>query len=172
MPYKDPEKQRAFKRKWAREYRAKNPDKVAAINRAWDAEHRMARCAAARLRRKMHGAALRELERHRRDSDIERARAKDRAKYARNPTAAKNRQRRRRAVKCGAVQGDAQEAADYESILRQRVYELCGSRGPIEVDHIEALSTGGEHGWENFAGLCRTCNARKHDASLLIHLLR
>ena len=78
---------------------------------------------------------------------------------------------RRRALKANAPQGDPQEAAAFAEILREGICELCGSHGPIEVDHIEALSTGGEHGSENFAGLCKSCNVSKHDKSLLTHLL-
>ncbi len=77
---------------------------------------------------------------------------------------------KRRALKANAAQGDASESSAYADILREGICELCGSRGPIEIDHIEALSTGGEHTWENFAGLCRSCNASKHTESLLSHM--
>ena len=78
---------------------------------------------------------------------------------------------RRRALKASAPQGDPKEAAAFAEILREGICELCGSHGPIEIDHIVPLSTGGEHGWENFAGLCKSCNASKHAKPLLQHML-
>jgi 5-methylcytosine-specific restriction endonuclease McrA len=88
-----------------------------------------------------------------------------------NPEKERASKSRRRASRLGAIQGDPTDAAAYEQILRQGICELCGAKGPIHVDHIEALSTGGEHGWENFAGLCPSCNGSKHDKSLLLSML-
>lgn len=78
---------------------------------------------------------------------------------------------RRRAAQLGAIQGNKHESQAYEELLRRGVCELCGAAVSIQVDHIEALSAGGAHGWENFAGLCGSCNARKSIKPLLKYLL-
>jgi 5-methylcytosine-specific restriction endonuclease McrA len=92
--------------------------------------------------------------------------------YARaNADKRRNYESKRRALKANAPQGDPAEAAAYAEILREGICELCGAKGPIEIDHIDALSTGGEHGWENFAGLCKSCNSSKQDKSLLHHII-
>jgi hypothetical protein len=41
-----------------------------------------------------------------------------------------------------------------------------------EMDHIQPVRYGGSDGWENRAPICRSCNARKRTASLLMFLLR
>ncbi len=142
MPYNDPEKQRAANREACRRYRAKNPEKTRQRQRRW------------------------------RKANPEKARARVRRYRERNLGKDSDRSVRRRALKANAPQGDSAEAVAYAEILREGICELCGSHGPIEIDHIIPLSTGGEHGWENFAGLCQSCNSGKKDTSLLLHLLR
>lgn len=46
----------------------------------------------------------------------------------------------------------------------------CGGPGG-SLDHIVPLSDGGGGEWENLAGVCRSCNSRKHTRSLLTFLL-
>ena len=56
---------------------------------------------------------------------------------------------------------------DYYAALRSDPCSLCGKRGDIEVDHIDARSRGGANHWENYAALCSACNALKGDKPLL-----
>jgi len=129
-----------------RRYRARYPDKIAARS-------------AARYRDNPEQAAV--------WRDTWRAANPEKYRAHQRPAAS-----RYRGLKANAPQGDSVDAAAFAEMLRQGICELCGAHGPIHVDHIEALSTGGEHGWENFAGLCPSCNSGKHNASLLTHLLR
>ncbi len=76
----------------------------------------------------------------------------------------------RRALAAGAKQGDLSLVEEYIQILHAGICELCGG-GPVEVDHIDALASGGAHVWDNFAGLCKRCNGRKSDRPLLVGLL-
>ena len=55
------------------------------------------------------------------------------------------------------------------SILKARVrvrdgYScvLCGSRGPLEVDHITPLAAGGQDITTNMRTLCRSCNQARN----------
>lgn len=58
--------------------------------------------------------------------------------------------------------------------LRRAVFErddytcrYCGQRGVrLECDHVIPVSRGGEHGMENLATACRTCNRSKRDKTL------
>lgn len=88
-----------------------------------------------------------------------------------NPQKGRMYRAKRRAAEALAKVGDLQAAAAYAEILRKGICELCGTKGAIEIDHIEPLSKGGEHGWENFAGLCKPCNRTKYDQPLLIGML-
>lgn len=156
MPYADPEKQRAATLAAGRRWYAKNrKKKIAAVRQ---------RCADDPERRRMYM-------RRYRIANAEKLRVYNARWEEENQEKKRARVARHRALKVSAPQGDAVLAADYEQVLRQGVCEQCGSRGPVHIDHIEPLSTGGEHGWENFAGLCQSCNSRKGTKSLLLGML-
>jgi 5-methylcytosine-specific restriction endonuclease McrA len=97
--------------------------------------------------------------------------AYNRQYYATRPSKRREEVSRRRAMKANAPQGDPADAATFSEILREGICELCGVKGPIHIDHIEPLSKGGEHGWENFAGLCVSCNSSKGPQLLLVSML-
>lgn len=150
-----------------REYRKKNHAKELARTQKWQEDN-----------------PTHNRERYQKYRDKEVARVNKYRDENRGDVNARNRQRlrnnrekirpleaRRRARKANAPQGAPTEAAAYEQILRSAPCELCGSKVPIHVDHIEPLSKGGEHGWENFAGLCQSCNSHKNSKSLLVYLL-
>ena len=59
---------------------------------------------------------------------------------------------------------------DYYKALRADPCAYCGRPGG-EIDHIHARSNGGEDGWENYSGICKTCNARKGRRSVLNFML-
>ena len=46
-----------------------------------------------------------------------------------------------------------------------------GENTQIAADHIVPASDGGDNIWSNYGSLCRSCNARKGNHSLLIFLL-
>jgi hypothetical protein len=48
----------------------------------------------------------------------------------------------------------------------------CNERRPLEMDHIEPFSRGGEHDVDNITAACRSCNSSKCDTGLLIWLAR
>jgi hypothetical protein len=79
--------------------------------------------------------------------------------------------RRRRARLAGAAVTEVAATEQYIAILRADPCAYCGARGG-EIDHIDAVSGGGGHVWHNMTSACRSCNAVKHDASLLTALLR
>jgi 5-methylcytosine-specific restriction endonuclease McrA len=178
MPYKDPEKQRA----WQRRYRENNREKLRGRGRRWAAENPEK----VRRWREMHPEKAREAARHWsatnrekknasaqrwRDKNPEKDRARKRVHRENNRNKYSAYEGRRRALKANAPQGNPTDAAAYYEILREGICEQCGSHGRIEIDHIEPLSKGGEHGWENFAGLCQSCNSSKGDKSMLMHML-
>lgn len=145
MAYADLDKKREYQRAWLRNKRAQQPGTLRKYRRDYYAANRG------------------------------RIRAQEKQRYMDAPDQPRNTARNgaslRRALKANAPQGDSAEAATYEQILRQGICELCGVHGPLHVDHIEALSTSGEHGWENFSGLCQSCNSSKGTKPLLAHML-
>jgi hypothetical protein len=48
----------------------------------------------------------------------------------------------------------------------------CNERRPLEMDHIEPFSRGGQHDVENIAAACRACNSGKCDTALMVWLAR
>jgi hypothetical protein len=79
--------------------------------------------------------------------------------------------RRRRARAAGRTVEQVRDTEAYIEILGADVCAYCG--GPAAtIDHIDALSAGGNHVWGNLTAACRVCNSTKHAASLLVFLLR
>ena len=56
-----------------------------------------------------------------------------------------------------------------QAIMRRDPCSYCGGPGG-EVDHITPVTKGGPNEWDNWAGACRSCNARKRERSLLTFL--
>lgn len=48
----------------------------------------------------------------------------------------------------------------------------CLTPGQVEMEHIDPVSRGGSHTMDNLVPACRSCNASKHDDTLLVFLLR
>lgn len=62
-------------------------------------------------------------------------------------------------------------AAQWATILKIQNYKCasCGEVKPLERDHVVPISKGGEHTASNIQGLCRHCNATKHNKPNLAH---
>lgn len=56
--------------------------------------------------------------------------------------------------------------SDYYAALRADPCVYCGAPS-TEIDHIEPRSTGGANHWENYAGICSSCNSSKRNKGLL-----
>lgn len=63
------------------------------------------------------------------------------------------------------------DAVTYADILRRDPCSYC-DESATEVDHIVAVTAGGDNGWLNLTAACRLCNGRKSDRPLLQFLLR
>lgn len=64
---------------------------------------------------------------------------------------------------------EKQDAADYATIIAADVCVYCN--GPVEhIDHIVALTRGGDGLWTNLAPACAHCNISKNARSLLFFL--
>lgn len=63
------------------------------------------------------------------------------------------------------------EAREWAEIILNDPCAYCGAR-PVELDHIDPISLGGDGTWENLTPGCRSCNASKNDTPLLVHLAR
>lgn len=163
MPHADPEERKAYEKR----YREENREKLAAQKRQWYIENKDRYREYARRQRGKHKA--------RKAASNKRYREENpgyKAEWRRRfPEKFRNEWQMRRANKKAAPKGDPQEAIAFAEILRFGCCEQCGSHGPIHIDHIIPLSTGGEHGWQNFAGLCQSCNSSKGTKSLLIGML-
>lgn len=72
---------------------------------------------------------------------------------------------RRRGIKATA------EARQYAVILYADPCAYCGEAGG-ELDHIDAVTAGGDGDWSNLTAACRFCNASKNADPLLAFLTR
>ena len=144
MPYKSKEARAAHQRK----RRAETKDTPAGerrreYNRRWSKENREA----------MNESARRFRERH-----PDRRLATDRACRAR---------------RAGAERGDRtmrKQTAEFAELIRMDPCAYCGAKSET-VDHIVAISLGGEHTWTNLTGACHACNSGKRSRDVLSYLL-
>lgn len=68
----------------------------------------------------------------------------------------------RRVAAMGGGNGWAQSALRARIRVRDgHACVLCGSRGPLEVDHITPLLQGGAHTEANMRTLCRSCHVAR-----------
>lgn len=58
---------------------------------------------------------------------------------------------------------------EYMDVLRRDPCCYCG-KPTRHIDHIEPVSLGGLHTWENLTGACSKCNLSKRTDSLLLFL--
>lgn len=139
------EKQRENAKRW----REENPERAREYQRSYDQKRRDKR---------------REYDRTRREIRFEQTRA------WRTPGRTRDMAHRRRAVLLDAPQGDPEETLEYAKVLLNDPCVYCGA--PTEaVDHIQPLTRGGSHAWDNLTASCKSCNSRKHNKDLLTFLL-
>lgn len=118
-----------------------------------------------------HSGKMREL----RQRDPERARAKDRASYAKNREHHAEKARGYRRAKYARNPDHKREEwyrltagadLDWIEVLLKDPCAYCGSRTNIEIDHIIP----GINGWDNLTACCRSCNPSKGQKPMLLHL--
>jgi 5-methylcytosine-specific restriction endonuclease McrA len=82
----------------------------------------------------------------------------------------RNALRRRRARMNGAEIGTADVTDAYARVLAGDPCSYC-RQAAEHVDHIVAISRGGDHAWDNLTASCSRCNRVKYNATLLAFLL-
>lgn len=146
MPYKDPEKRRAYGRDWMRQ----NLDRARAAMQRWRARHPERR------------------EKKRAEDRAHYARYSDRIKartteYQRtHPEVRRSAGQRRRARVAGAA--GRFTAAEWRGLLDAcgDRCAYCGGPGPFHAEHRIPLARGGSNSIDNILPACGRCNARKH----------
>lgn len=58
----------------------------------------------------------------------------------------------------------------YAKLVRRDPCGACGGRVDVAADHIEPLRGRGTNTWDNLGALCRSCNAKKRNKTLLMFL--
>lgn len=89
----------------------------------------------------------------------------------RNTLTAQNARRRAKKLNAG---GSGISRAERALLMTESLglCAYCNERRPLAVDHIDALTRGGEHDPRNAAATCDRCNSSKNDALLVIWLAR
>lgn len=64
-----------------------------------------------------------------------------------------------------------EEAREYSQIILGDPCSYCREKPTSEIDHIVAVSKGGNGEWTNLTGACSPCNKEKSNKSLLMFLL-
>ena len=143
MPFKDPERRRAYGRAWMR----RNADKASAAMRRWRASHR-----------EQHAQA-----RDAWDAQHPVEAASRRARYLRaHPEVRRTRWSNRRARERAA---EGQYTTEQWMALIARYDSCCaycGRRAPLQPDHRVPLARGGTNWIDNILPACGPCNRRKH----------
>lgn len=142
MPYKDPERRRAYGRAWMK----RNLDKAREAMRRWR-----------ELNREADRAGRRALYARNREAMLAREIAYRRA----HPEVAIAKRHRRRAREVAA--GGSFTASEWRELLRLHWHRCayCGSEGPLHADHRVPLARGGTNFISNILPTCATCNQRK-----------
>jgi 5-methylcytosine-specific restriction endonuclease McrA len=160
VPYKDPEKRKAY----ARERYRKDPSR----SRRYYEENRERIIAAVGERQAARKEEKRAYDRERYLANKQKVRDQNAAWEARNPEKVRARTRFKNHRRRGATPDEA--AQDYMHILQVDPCSYCG--GPMEhVDHIDPISRGGTGDWSNLTAACQSCNYSKNDRPLLLALL-
>jgi 5-methylcytosine-specific restriction endonuclease McrA len=146
MPYRDPERRRAYGREWIKS----NPEKARAAMRKWRTRHPSD---------------------HSEDSRAYYARHRERlagyfAEYQRtHPDLRRQLAARRRARKLEAT--GSFTVAEWLALVE--VWDgrcaYCGERAQLEIDHRVPLARGGTNSIDNILPACGPCNRRKHAMS-------
>src|SRR5256885_5166915 len=143
MPYKDPNRRRAYGRDWMK----RNADKARDAMRRWRHRHPAEHSEDARSyyarRRDQRAAYFAEYQRTHRELRL--------------VMAAKRRARKRAGT--GAFTPDEWLAA--RAAWRGRC-SYCGELAPLEADHRVPLARGGGNAIDNIVPACPSCNRRKH----------
>ena len=166
MPFKDPEKRRAYVAQWSKDHpektrvsniawNKKHPEQRAAINAAWVKAHPEKRHTAVARWRTIHTEAIK---------------AKARVAYAANPSKDSEKAQRRRARKANAPINDF-TAAQWEMIKAQYGHRCvyCGRKMKrLTQDHITPLFKGASHTLSNILPACQSCNSKKGRGNVLV----
>lgn len=141
--------------KHIREYRRANPEQKQALDKAYRAANLSRLKAQARARYRQNPAPYIKRAKVRADNNPEQERERLRAKRF-----------KRRGVPLDA------DARRYASVLLNDPCSYCGQWCPdMEIDHIEAVSKGGDSHYSNLTAACPSCNKAKHNKSLLAYLM-
>lgn len=143
MPYKDPERARAYGREWMK----RNAEKAREAMRRWRERHP-----------DQHSAEQRAYYARNRD----RALAQSAAYHRDHPEVGLARGQNYRARKRAAF--GSFTAAQWLTLVESHGGRCayCGGTGPLEADHRIPLSGGGSNTIDNIIPACRLCNAQKH----------
>jgi len=141
VPYKDPEKRRAYGRAWIKA----NPERARAAMRRWRRNHRPEHNAQTRARY-----------------------ARDPVGFQRMVDASPNREAVRRAaiqrrrVRIAGLESFT--AAEWIALVLAHGGRCayCGGPGPLQADHRVPIARGGSGTIDNILPACARCNARKH----------
>lgn len=143
---------RSKQRERTRAWRAANPERLATQRAKFRNEHR----AELRVKNLAYYHA-------RMESDPEAIR-KNRREWAKTP----------QGVIANRLARHARRGApldrEYAEILYRDPCCMCGER-PVEIDHITPIDAGGLGDWTNLAPLCRACNAKKSNRTLLASMI-
>lgn len=116
---------------------------------------------------------VRELRRTNREQNRDRYRQAARDWYAKNktrPSVKRNRYIRNHLQH--TTRYTDQETLGFIELISDDPCSYCGeTRGAMAVDHVDAVSRGGEHDWTNMTRACKPCNSSKRDSPLLTFLL-
>lgn len=151
--------------------KAKNPDTVTPSERMrlW----RLANPEKDREQRRRYSEKHREeLNRKSREwhrDNYEKSRATSRA-YWQTEAGKANRRAANFKRRAGRLRNLDAETREYLKVIATDPCSYCGGVADT-VDHIVALSRGGENHWTNMTAACLSCNSRKHNKSLLVFLL-
>lgn len=143
MPFKDPERRRAYGREWMK----RNPEKAREAMRRWRTAHP-----------EEHNADTRVDYANHRELRL----AQSSAYHKEHPEVGRARVQNYRARKLAAE--GAFTPAEWLVLVEQYGGRCayCGARDPLEADHRVPLSRGGTNDISNILPACRSCNAKKH----------
>lgn len=144
MPYKDPEKNREYIRKWQQD----NADKVNAKNRAY---------------RAAHPEQSNKFTQNWRANNRERNRHNQRQWYKEHPEKARIWSHNQRALRAGVL-STLTESQEKEILEKGCLF--CGTHDDLTIAHDTPVIKGGNTTRGNCFCLCRACNSKMHTKSL------